>query len=568
MLHRSIIMLLITLLMGQSFPENRQVGEPVDSSAGGTEKKGGVGGAVITIGVLTAAVTGVGVFFLYRRARRERHAADSVISIVEQAWDSAGVLYATEHYGGAIAQLKKITGIWYEYERYSAKYRKKRHVHPDSIRAVIASCDFLERMIRPIEALSGYAERLPTDEFGLAHFSRHELLKITQFLRNSIDSIMTVNSNNRDALTYSFRNINRRLNTVDSLLKATYAQQKTEFAVKARFYYNRAIEANDSIALRHFVEDCDYYHIDKEWCQRGRIALRATTSDSSATGALVKKMTTRDSIQLAYNEAMQSKRIEVLEAYIEKYSSRRYRSLRRIVRIDSVKTALRLLRAEVEAEVAFNRRYPRFGNSGSNPIKLTIKGLSHASQEAFGTAWYKLRHDIVKLPDIRLPASLDIDYTGKPPLLMLTAVVSPEHDIGKSVINSRQAYRVSCLMPVMSMLQRLKTRTLASLNAERASNDQLGDRTDYEVKKIGSATYALRLMKPGATGIIIFYARDNRSDSPDANRLFQFYEFYDLAAAGRTSKRFSIYPGLLPNVIPSLASDSLEQIMGVDFFGE
>ncbi|MBN1577727.1 MAG: hypothetical protein JW913_14300 [Chitinispirillaceae bacterium] len=567
MLHRSILILLIALLIGQSFAENRQAAEPLDPPAGSDEGKKNHTGAIIAGGCAAIVVLGVGVFFLHRRASRERHHADSVIAIVEQAWDSAGAFYTAELYRDAIAQLQKINGVWYEYERYSTKYRKKRHIHTDSIRAVIASCDFLERMIQPIKAISGYAERLPVDEFGLSKFGRRELVAMKQYLRRTLDSIMTVNSNHRDALQYSFRHIDRRLHTADSLMEATYGQQRTEFGAKAHFYYNRAIEANDSAALRNFVEDCDYFHIEKEWCQRGRIALKQRSSERPVTAASTKKMSVRESIQLAYNEAMQSKRIEVLEAYINKYSTRRYRSQRRIVKIDSVKAALRLLRAEIDAQMAFNRSYPRFG-SGNTQIKLSVKGLSHSSQEAFGMAWYKLRNEIAKLPAIRQPASLDIDYTSKPPMLMLNAIVSPEHDIEKSTINSRRAYRISCLMPAMRVLQRLKMLAMIMLNAERTSSEKLDDVIDYEVKKVRSAAYTLRLMKPGNTGIIILYARDNKGDVPDTNHLVQFYDFYDLTAAGRATKRFPIYPGSLPNVIPSLASDSLEQIMGADFFGK
>ncbi|MBN1308542.1 MAG: hypothetical protein JXA18_11525, partial [Chitinispirillaceae bacterium] len=280
-----------------------------------------------------------------------------------------------------------------------------------------------------------------------------------------------------------------------------------------------------------------------------------------------KKMTTREAIQYDYQKAMASKRIELLEAYITKYSSRRYRSWRRTAKIDSVRATLRTLRMEIGKEMAFNKAYPRFGKTGVPEVPVSVKGLSHATEAAFRTAWDYLRPDMAKWPGIRLPAKLNIDYSSQPPILTLDAFVIPEYDIEKITINSRQAFRVSCLLTAMKHLQRLKMMTIALLNQGRTGSKS-HDIIDYEVNKVGSAIYLLRLMKPAKSGAILFYARDNGDAGNDTANLIQFYDFYDITAAGHDTRRFPIYPGSLPNVIPSLASDPLEQVMGTDFFGE
>ena len=559
--------LFISVLAVHAVAGPLQVDSPSDGiPAVPAGKKGGGAGPAIVIGVLVAAGAGVGGYILYRRAKRERRAADSVITVVERAWEKASFLSSEERYREAIGELQSIAGYWYAYERYSARYRNRRSIHPDSIKAVIASCDFLERMIPTVASLNSYAERLPSDEFALSKMPRYKVVEALRYLRTSMDSIMNVHKNHRNGLQYSFRRIDRKLRLVDSLLEESYQDRKADFVLKNRFYYNRAVESGDTAALRLFVDDCEYYQVDREWCQRARMAMQEPAGAVHGPALPKGKMSAGDSIEAEFKATIQSKRIEVLEAYIRKYSGRKYRRLRRSAKIDEVKSALRLLQAEIEREQAFNRAHPRFANGDFASITLSAKGLAHASEEAFTDAWGTLRREVGKLPSIRFPAAVSIDYTRQPPVLMLDAVVSTRHDIERTMVNSRPTYRITCLLPVMRVLHQFKLLTMTMLNDNKTTETKLDEVTDYQIRKVRGATYVLRLSRPDNRGAILFYARGTDNDSTGGT--VQFYDFYDLSSRGGGSHRFPIYPGSLPNVIPSLSSDTLEQKLGTEFFGE
>lgn len=559
--------LLVAFLIGSAVAEPLQTDLPAGSVPVEPEqKKSSPVPAILTIGA--AAGAGVGAFFLIRRARRERRQADSVIALVEKAWQRSAKQYAAEHYREAVQELQGISANWYQYEQYSARYRKNRKVHSDSIQRVIASCDFLEGMIPVVSSLARYAERLPTDEFALSKMSRREVQTAKDYLQTSMDSLLNAYPNHRSGLRYSMRHIDKRLRSLDSLIQVSYDDRKADFTFKNRFYYNRAVDKGDTASLRQFVDDCDYFQVDREWCQRARLAMegREGADAEQPVAALPpgKKMSTADSIEAAFTYAMQSKRIEVLEDYVRKYSSRRYRSRsrRRLVRIEEVKAALRQLRSEVETELAFNRAYPRFGNGDFKNIALTVKGVSGATEQLLHLAWDSLETEVSKLPSIRFPASLTIDYTSQPPMILLDAVVSSRHDIEKSLVNSRPAFRIISLIPAMELLHRFKLLSLQMIGnsgGDHAANSV----TDFLQKKVQTAIYGLRLHAAGDKGTILFYARE---PEPNGGAL-RFYDFYDLTIRD-SAKRFSIYPGSLPNIIPSLSSDSLEHKMTAEFFGE
>lgn len=573
MLKRLTVAVLVSLVATSSFSQDGSVADPASMESAPVEPKKSSAGAVITITTLFTLGAGAAAFFIYRHARGERERADSITAIVEGLWDSAAVFYNAQQYRGAVDYLQKIPDHWREYEYYSSRYRKNRRIDPDSISAVIASCDFLERMLPVVTPMIEYAQTLPTEEEELPNTSLSRLRNVQNYLRRSIDSILTLHSNHRIALEYGFRPIEKRLRQTDSLLQATYNQRKRDFALKNRFYYNRAMESKDSDALRDFVYECDHFDVEKEWCSRARIALKGGNDSGvqKLPAPSAKRMTLRDSIRVELREALSSHRIEILEAYISKYSGRRYRAYRSVSDIAAAQAALRQLRLEISGKARFNSTWPRFSNPDAKlDIPINTKGISSTSEEAFGVAWQTMRKDIAQLPDIRLPAHLDIDYTIEPPVLLLDAAVSLQHDIEKSSINGRTSYRITCLLPAMKFLDDFKFRTVSMLRERKSSMEKFDEALDYQINKVESAMYMVRLKKAGdgAKGYIIFYARARVQKSvQDSAKPVEFYDFYDLSADGMTTKRCPIYPGSLPNIIPSLAADSLEQIMGEEFFG-
>jgi hypothetical protein len=556
MIRRAVIAALSVVLTVHSVA-NAAAPEPDTSTA--TRKQGSPAGAIITIVLIAAAGAGTGGYFFFRKQKRDRAHADSIIGTVERIWDSAAVSYSQERYHDAIKQLQSISGLWYEYEKCSARYRKAPAIHPDSIKAVIVSCDFLERMIQPVKLLGEYADQLPSDEYGLSKIGRHDLDNARQYLRRSMDSIMTAYPNHRTALQYSFRHVERRLQSIDSLISSSYRQQQTDFSAKAKFYYNRAMESGDTAALGRFVDDCDYYQADREWCQRARIvyAERKNTPPVSAVPAPAGKMTLKDSIRQSYTLAVQSKRIETLEAYISKYSARRYRSLSGVTKLDSARAALASLRAVIDRQMAFNRTYPRFGSPGDTGVPIMVKGLSRATETLFADVWNSMKPEIARLPSVRQPAKLTLDHTHEPPTLLLDACIAPSSDVEKNLINSRASYRITGLVPAMKLLRQLKTETLSRLATGTP-----------DAEAIRKATYVIRFTKPENNSMALFYAHDAAISPSDTTRAVEFYEFYDITVPGGESRRLQVYEGSLPNIIPSLSPDQSEATMSEEFFGK
>lgn len=558
-IRRRVLFGLVALMVTTSFGQVLQ--DPLPVQPVPPEKS--PWGAVITIGLLTAG--GVGGFFYYKKATRDRAHADSVIAVVEHAWDSASVFYEKEKYREAIKHLQHITSVWYEYDKSTTRYRRRHRVEPDSIRAVISSCDFLESMIQPIRKLSDYADNLPADEYALTKITRHDLAAQKKVLRRSLDSIYAANPNHERALRYSMQRIESRLHTVDSLVATTYIQQKTDFEIKNRFYYKQALASGDTADLRRFCENCTYYKVDKEWCERARMALDGAVADGAQSSSTHRALSVADSIHMLFDRAIGSKKIEELEGYITHFSSRRYRRYAKQLRLTEMKAALRQLQMTIDQQVAFNKKYPRINAANIHEIAITVKGLSNAAEQLYVREWKRLELDVARLPPIRLPAELVIDYTADPPVIRFEAVVDPATDITKTIINERSAYRIDCMLPVMTLLDGLKKGVIALLQKQRTSTND-SRVVEYAVKKMAYAAYTLRLNKPENGGMVLFYAKENRAAAGGNAHKTTFYEFYDIAVPGLSAQRFPVYPTSLPNIIPSLSSDSLEQKMGISFF--
>jgi hypothetical protein len=296
------------------------------------------------------------------------------------------------------------------------------------------------------------------------------------------------------------------------------------------------------------------------------MALEADGSLQDADAVLDRKMSVIDSIRFYYRRAMQSNQIELLEAYIAKYSSRRYRYRKRYTKLDSAKAALHSLQLLVKKQVTFNKEYPRFGNGAFEDFPILTKGLNGLNKQLFQKIWHDLYQDVVKLPSVRLPSSLTVDYTSQPPAITLNAVIAPQYDVIKTNVGSGNNYHINCLLPVMELLQRLKMLVVAALLEKGSVNAQRSDLVEYQIKKINKAVYIVHLSKPHKKGTLLFYAKDKTNSSIPTDESIQFYNFYDISVEDKKTTRFPIYEGSLPNLIPSLSSDASELQLGTAFF--
>lgn len=527
-----------------------------------TTQKGNSTGLILTIGAVSVAAASAATWYLLRRAKQHRLRADTLFTTVETAWDSAAVLFDRELYRRAVEQLQVIPPLWDDYRAASQRYHHTTRVNPDSIATIVASSTFLETLAPIARRLTDTLAHLPTDEHALSQMHRLEVTRVIAYASAIIDSILQVQPEYRTATLFACRHITNTTEQVTALLQSVYPQKKLEFSLKNKYYYNQALSSADSSTLRTFVADCDYYQCDKEWCERARLAHARGTAPLPRNQPPGRKTTAVDSMNNAFRAAMESRQLEQLEAYITRFSMRKYRRLN--TRIDSARIAVRLLRQEIQKQMQLNETHPLFTHATTKYIDFTIKGLSHLAEEAFVAAWSDLRNQTAALPSIRLPAALTIDYTLNPPLLLFDATIAPEKDCKKTTNAHITTYALPPLVPVMELLNNLKQQTIEQVQRTATSPAQPFDATAQEMKKINFVAYTVRFRKPDNSAITL-YAKAALAPAAKQDAV-EFYPFYDLISGDGTNHRFSVTTGTLPNFTPAAAADTLERTMGLRFF--
>ena len=75
--------------------------------------------------------------------------------------------------------------------------------------------------------------------------------------------------NQKDVVRFACNSSLVKFDTIDAMFKRVYDQEKLNFSLKCKFYYKKATATKDTANLRQFVDDCDYYQEDKDWCYGG-----------------------------------------------------------------------------------------------------------------------------------------------------------------------------------------------------------------------------------------------------------------------------------------------------------
>jgi hypothetical protein len=238
-------------------------------SIASASNKGSAAGATVGVTVGTTALGTAG-YFIYRYIKRERLHGDSVIAFVNNSIDLSNVDFSKDEYLICQEKLQRILPRWNIYERYRNKRKLPVILPQDSIVARINICQFLNSVLDTIRNCDSLGSLLPNTEEEIFKVKRHSVIPIIQTVQNGITQMERNNPQYTDAIHHGFRAALQRINVVDSLYKIVYAPAQLEFSMKCKFHFNRAIESRDTIVVRHFVEDCEYYNIKKEWYDRAR----------------------------------------------------------------------------------------------------------------------------------------------------------------------------------------------------------------------------------------------------------------------------------------------------------
>ncbi len=229
-------------------------------------------GTVIWATLGTAAIGG-SAYLVIKRYKRYRMHGDSIISFVEKSIDSSSYYFFNYDYIRSKMILQQIMPFWVEYEKYCRKFHHSEISSKNNIESKIDECNLLQSYFFVITQIDSLVRALPDNTDDLVARNRHEVIKVMVKARNEIKMIEELNSSKREVIQHGFRRSLQHVALLDSLFGSVYESERINFTMKCKFYYNQALEKKDSVALQQFIDDCEYYHIEKEWYDRAKQAL-------------------------------------------------------------------------------------------------------------------------------------------------------------------------------------------------------------------------------------------------------------------------------------------------------
>ncbi len=375
-------------------------------------------------------------FFLIRIFTRKGLEADSVVQHIEGLWSTANSDYQQHKFLEAAYGTEQILSSWGPYLLALKRVHKKPSFNGDQLTIFIRMCRVYNNIYPSVLQLTRIASTLPADEETIVERNRHELIALVDSVRKEIRDTVARYPDDKQSVLYAYRFVISAAEKVDTLLSQVYNQERLNFSVKNRFFYNRMKESNSPDALRQFVDDCDYYGVDKEWCERARTILHpeiptATTGFESAkivAPPSSRKLSAADQMHEQFITAVTSRNVELLETYIKRYSAKKYR---RTAQIDSVKSVLSGVRMEIKRETAFASDHPYFNDAADPDRFFTVKfkGLDERGEAIIQPLIDTFTANLPTLKGIRFPAVLLVDYSAVPPLYLLNAYVHEKKDI-------------------------------------------------------------------------------------------------------------------------------------------
>lgn len=452
-------------------------------------------------------------FFLIRIFTRRGIEADSVVQHIEGLWTIANGDYGKRKFLDASHGAEQILSSWGPYLRALKRVHKKSQFNGDQLTMFIRMCRVYNNIYPSVLRLTGVASTLPADEETIVQQNRQELLAQIDSVRKEIQDTVTRYPDDKQAVLYAYRFVVAAAEKIDTLFSSVYDQERLNFALKNRFYYNRMQGSSNPKALNQFVDDCDYYGVDKEWCERARKILHpeAPTTTSFESAKIVvppphRKVTATDQMNDQFIAAVTSRNVELLETYIQKYSAKKYK---KVAQIDSVKAILNTVRMEIKQETAFASDHPYFKDAAAtNKLFLAkVKGLDEHAEAIVQPVIDSFTTNLPALQGLRYPAVLLIDYTAVPPVFLLNANVHEKKDINIADSSGQQFAVIEGASAALKALD----------NVTRSCTNQL--------KKNGISfsyppVFAIRVVK-SSQSYLTMYAN---AKSPEGYELYNFYD--------------------------------------------
>lgn len=495
-------------------------------------------GIVISSIIGTAAV-GTGAFFLIKYIKRDRLHGDSVISQVNTSLDSSSFYYANDNYLKSEINLNKVISLWKEYSKYCKKRHVSEKLSKDSVSIKIANCKLLQSLAERILFLDSLVLSIPGNADDLTSRNRHHVIAIIKSAKEDIQLLEGENSKNLGVIHHGLRKSLLHLKKVETLFSAIYESEQLNFNMKCKYYYNRAVDAKDTLAIKQFISDCDYYHTDKEWCGRARQIFEipaivqnvsiSSTNDKKSTQSKTLKLSAIDSMHNAYKSAIESRSVDLLQKYISKYAKRKFK--KNEIKIDSISKVLKTLDNELQKEITFNKAYPLFSKDNAADLQVFVNGISKQYSSLFKDAIDSLQGEFKNAQGIRFPASVVIDNRADELQFFLVAHANPAKDILFHSHQDTLVYSFTGCLWGAEYLCKLKSHIAYAISAQ--ADADMAFKRAY-LKKLNTAAYIIRLKK-NENDNITMYAFDLKDRT--AEQSLGFYTFFDISSENEKDLR-------------------------------
>jgi hypothetical protein len=452
--------------------------------------------------------------FLIRIFTRKGIEADSIVQHIDGLWAAANNDYTQRKFLDASHGAEQILSSWGPYLRALKRVHKKLPFTGDQLTIFIRMCRIYNNIYPSVLQLTRIASMLPTDEETIVQRNRQELLAQVDTIRKEISDTVSRYPDDKQSVLFAYRFVISAAEKIDTLFKQVFDQERLNFSLKNRFYYNRMQGSTNPNALNQFVDDCDYYGVDKEWCERARKILHPETQPTTNFESVkvivpppTRKATATDQMHEQFIAAVTSRNVELLETYIQKYSPKKYK---KTAQIDSVKSVLNAVRMEIKQETAFASDHPYFSDAATSDKFFTVKfkGLDEHSEAIVKPVIETFTANLPTLQGLRYPAVLVVDYTTVPPVYLLNAYIHDKKDMSVSDSSEHQYIMVKGAAGAFKALDILTRSCTVQLKNS-------GITFSY------SPAFAVRFLK-NSKSYLTMYANAKISEG------YELYNFYDI----------------------------------------
>lgn len=471
----------------------------------------------------------------FRTIKNKRIHADSVIAEVNLMADSAVYYYSCDRYVNSDMCYMNIAHLWDEY----LKYCKKKHIEPimsrDTLECRISDCRLLQSLLPEISQIEKKVFTIPDNADDIVQEDRQKIFQVLKHAGSSIKDIEEQNRIKTNVVRHGFRRSLRQIDIIRKLIDEVYESERNNFLLKSKFYYNQAQKSNDTAVLRRFVDDCDYYKSDKEWCRKAKIELglidtsveSPVKKDISVSKTIIKplKLSPSDSMHNEYKKAVETGDTSLLVKYVNKYSKRKIR--KKESKSDSVNTILETIRKNAREREAYLNAHPLLNSENMGKIEIRFSGADDLQfQNICKKAVLRIVSDTINKTGMRFPVVLTIEKKENQIQFYLNGYVNTKDDILIEKKDSSIVYDFIGCRSGAQLLHKLKEQ----INQELNSISGYGELT-MQMENINSAVYVIRVKK-NESECVTMYAYGLQ------NAPVKFYSFYDITAAGEKNRRF------------------------------